>query len=524
MKKLFALLLLLACFNQMQAQKTKTIKTGEADNYEKYEVLSSDANTKHGRYEKYENKRLTVAGNYENGNKAGQWKYYRYDRLEKTIDYLDNGVEVATYIGGFVRTTTYLSDEMKVKNGPFTEYIDDKPHTIGHYKNDEKDGLWQLYKDGYIFYEATYSQGVVQKDTYNSGDSLLETTNYLNGKKHGECFTKYSNGNLKEQATYSNGQFDGEYKTFSKNGVALISANYDKGKRQGKREMRYRNGNLKLVSNYNNHYLDGAQKIYNRNGQLMLEITFEQGKPQTVLQANNADGMPNNNINLKEGTGNFIIYYNNGKPQYEFNLKNGQLHGVQKGYFATGAVHFIETFEEGQVEGQVESYKEDGKLNGKGLVKSNLKAGDWFYYNYNDNGVESKTISVDDSITYLANANFFEVFSFYDKAQEFHAAEQMPEFPGGMSQLSRFLQQSVVYPEMEKQNDIQGESYVQFVIDESGFITNVRIYPGMESKGTQNMHNEAMRVIQLMPRWSPGIQRGKPVKVSYSIPVRFKLR
>ncbi|MBI3143193.1 MAG: energy transducer TonB [Bacteroidetes bacterium] len=113
-----------------------------------------------------------------------------------------------------------------------------------------------------------------------------------------------------------------------------------------------------------------------------------------------------------------------------------------------------------------------------------------------------------------------------DEADEpvFAVVEEMPEFPGGQAALIQFLSKYVVYPEMEKQNDIEGVSYVQFVVDKDGNITNVKILPGTESKGTQNMHNEAMRVITSMPKWKPGKQRGKAVKVSYQIPVRFKLR
>jgi protein TonB len=106
----------------------------------------------------------------------------------------------------------------------------------------------------------------------------------------------------------------------------------------------------------------------------------------------------------------------------------------------------------------------------------------------------------------------------------FQVVEDMPEFPGGMASLAEFLRKNVVYPEMERNNDIEGVSYVQFVVDKDGSITQVKTYPGTESKATQNMHDEAIRVVKMMPKWKPGKQRGKPVKVSYSIPVRFKLR
>lgn len=113
-----------------------------------------------------------------------------------------------------------------------------------------------------------------------------------------------------------------------------------------------------------------------------------------------------------------------------------------------------------------------------------------------------------------------------DVAEEpvFTVVEDMPEFPGGPAAMAAFLRKNVVYPEMEKQNDIQGVAYVKFVVGKDGKVDDVKIYPGTEGKATGNMRDEALRVIKMMPPWKPGKQRGKAVKVSYQIPVRFKLR
>ncbi|MGB0432129.1 MAG: energy transducer TonB [Bacteroidia bacterium] len=101
----------------------------------------------------------------------------------------------------------------------------------------------------------------------------------------------------------------------------------------------------------------------------------------------------------------------------------------------------------------------------------------------------------------------------------------MPWFEGGMSALSEFLRTNVGYPESDRTNDIEGVSYVTFEIDESGDLMNVRIYPGTESKATESMHKEGLRVVALMPPWTPGtLEDNRPVQVRYSIPIRFKLR
>lgn len=106
----------------------------------------------------------------------------------------------------------------------------------------------------------------------------------------------------------------------------------------------------------------------------------------------------------------------------------------------------------------------------------------------------------------------------------FTVVENMPEFPGGVVEMQKYVMNNVNYPEMEKQNNIEGVAIVQFVIDTDGEVTEVRIFPGTESKATENMRKEAIRVVETMPKWKPGKQRGKAVKVKYTLPVRFKLR
>lgn len=105
--------------------------------------------------------------------------------------------------------------------------------------------------------------------------------------------------------------------------------------------------------------------------------------------------------------------------------------------------------------------------------------------------------------------------------------EEMPEYPGGIGALMQYLGENVKYPEKDKKEDIEGKVYVQFVIDKDGSVIMVEHAKHMaraEDLPTALMIAEALRVIQAMPKWSPGYQKGKPVKVSYTIPIVFKLR
>ncbi len=101
----------------------------------------------------------------------------------------------------------------------------------------------------------------------------------------------------------------------------------------------------------------------------------------------------------------------------------------------------------------------------------------------------------------------------------FAVIEDKPEFPGGDIALMKFLQKNTKFPEIAKENDIQGRVFVGFVIGKDGKVTDVTILRGVDPY----LDKEALRVVKSMPAWKPGKQRGKPVKVRYQVPINFKL-
>ncbi len=102
----------------------------------------------------------------------------------------------------------------------------------------------------------------------------------------------------------------------------------------------------------------------------------------------------------------------------------------------------------------------------------------------------------------------------------FIIVEQMPQFPGGNDGLRKFLASTVRYPIEAQLKKIQGRVFVSFVVEKDGFISNVKV-----SRATNTiLDKEAVRVVQRMPKWSPGLQKQKPVRVKYTIPINFKLR
>ena len=103
----------------------------------------------------------------------------------------------------------------------------------------------------------------------------------------------------------------------------------------------------------------------------------------------------------------------------------------------------------------------------------------------------------------------------------FEVVEQMPEFPnGGMAGLMQFLGKNIKYPTIAQENGTQGRVTVQFVVNKDGSIVDAKVLRGVDPY----LDKEALRVIGTMPKWKPGMQRGKPVRVKYTVPVMFRLQ
>ena len=99
------------------------------------------------------------------------------------------------------------------------------------------------------------------------------------------------------------------------------------------------------------------------------------------------------------------------------------------------------------------------------------------------------------------------------------APEQMPEFSGGMMALMQYLQKTIRYPKEARDNNIQGRVLVDFIIEKDGSVTNV----GVSKSVDRLLDDEAVRVVSLMPNWTPGSSRGETVRVKYTIPINFRL-
>jgi protein TonB len=103
--------------------------------------------------------------------------------------------------------------------------------------------------------------------------------------------------------------------------------------------------------------------------------------------------------------------------------------------------------------------------------------------------------------------------------QIFTAVEQAPNFPGGDGAFGKYLQKNMRYPAIARENNVQGRVVLTFVVERDGSLTDIKVLRSLGS-GTDE---EAVRVLKASPKWKPGIQNGRPVRVQYSIPVNFTL-
>ena len=107
-----------------------------------------------------------------------------------------------------------------------------------------------------------------------------------------------------------------------------------------------------------------------------------------------------------------------------------------------------------------------------------------------------------------------------DEDDIFDVVRNMPEFPGGMGACLKFLMANTEYPEKAKAQKVEGKVSVKFVVEKDGSISNPQIIKG----GNPLLNDEALRVVNSMPKWKPGKQRGKVVRVGYTVPIIFKLQ
>jgi len=106
-----------------------------------------------------------------------------------------------------------------------------------------------------------------------------------------------------------------------------------------------------------------------------------------------------------------------------------------------------------------------------------------------------------------------------DSGEVFVFLTDGPEFMGGDEARIKYLQQTIHYPKKAMEENMQGTVYITFVVEKDGSISNIKVLQGV----CESLDAEAVRVVRGMPNWKPGMQRGKPARVQYNMPIKFVL-
>ncbi len=107
-----------------------------------------------------------------------------------------------------------------------------------------------------------------------------------------------------------------------------------------------------------------------------------------------------------------------------------------------------------------------------------------------------------------------------EEEEIFEIVADMPQFPGGPAALFKYLSKNLKYPPIAQENGVQGRVTVGFVVNKDGSIVDVKVLRGVDPY----LDKEAVRVVKSLPKWKPGMQLGKPVRVRYNVPVMFRLQ
>lgn len=141
-----------------------------------------------------------------------------------------------------------------------------------------------------------------------------------------------------------------------------------------------------------------------------------------------------------------------------------------------------------------------------------------------DADVEETTIATSEETNQAVDIKYIPVVVEEEEPEEqeiFEVVEQMPEFPnGGMAGLMQYLGKNIKYPTIAQESGTQGRVTVQFVVNKDGSIVDAKVVRSVDPY----LDKEALRVINTMPKWNPGMQRGKPVRVKFTVPVMFRLQ
>lgn len=326
--------------------------------------------------------------------------------------------------------------------------------------------------------------------------------------------------------------FTGPVEDYLMNGKILMKGAYSPyGLKTGDFIFYYPSGQIQLQGKFENGWRKGIWKHFFENGKLEHEVNFPAPerwgtipdfKPITAYDSSGA-------LILENGTGHWHYEYEwHGMAEryiVEGEFKNGWKDGSWKCTLSNGQTLYHETYKNGKFKtGSVTDGERVEKLtqpvDNKFMLPYKLEITENFVYQ------RGTTLDIYPYLNFLpAKLGPSETTSIIardtipDEEKIFLLVEQQAEFPGGMVAMMKFIEQNQIYPKSALRMGVEGNIYVQFIVERDGSISTIRIVKGINA----DLDKEAIRIVSIFPKWKPGMQNGKVVKSQFVVPVRFKL-
>jgi TonB family protein len=249
--------------------------------------------------------------------------------------------------------------------------------------------------------------------------------------------------------------------------------------KQGLYKELYSNGDIKTIGQYKANSKSGVWKTYDTHNKLTNVSNYQNGKLNGKSITNYENGRVESGIYVNDKKDSVWSYFDkldqlSNTVLYAMGIREG----VSKIYYSNGKIK------------EINNYK-SGKL------------------------IETKRFDKEGNETLEEESSDETVYSI---------VEDLPEFPGGPSEMMRFLASNTRYPQEAMDNNIQGRAYISFTVEKDGSISEVESAAPLGREVNKLLLEEAIRVIKKMPNWKPGFQRGKTVRVRYTVPINFRIR
>lgn len=453
----------------------------------------------------YENGQKQSEGVYKKGEMAGTWKYYyengQLESLDEYSDGIPSGKWTSYYENGQIRESKQYNTDGNLE-GSFTEWYDNGQlkqettldetgqlqdsilffHDNGRiwkrtfYKNDLPEGNWKHYHtSGTLAFDCTYRKGMLEGDyfLYNLEQKLAGKKSYVAGKLDGKWVMYDSDGAVLAESEYSNGRQVGEFKEYWSANVLKHSVKYENG--EVKKEAWFDRNGKKLSAK-------GFQSIPTIASAKTLKLALSQQVQIPEAYRCNTWMVISYEVDEEGNTENVTI-----QETGNDSIDTLMIAAVEKLKWTPG-VYFVKPHR----------YGNEVAIQINGTLIEEVRSGK----------------------PYLTAEKDQENKERISRNPTFHIVEEMPEFPGGESALFQFLGQNIRYPAEALDSGIQGITYIQFVVERSGLVTNLKVLRKVDPA----LDLEGIRVIREMPLWDPGQQAGKPVRVFFKLPIRFTLR